>query len=476
MNESVSGDDNAQIKAQFEALRARIDVAQAEAAKAEALRTSAEARAARAEALNAGTFFAAIDVVWKSSKKGYIDNHESFVRSHDVPDDKNRYAETVVAAKMENTKVNENDETASEFSQSQPSFNSGRSRDSSVRVDIFGTQGPDAHSAHLLPHSSRCASHWFHIVPWVLYTNKEELSWDFLQKCIHGSTNVADAGHENGSKKSGATKLPKFGIKHFPTNRIHMTAQATYFDTYPCVIIVPIMSVDNVRDWKGERYDAIVLAGDWKDEKKKPLVDVKASVVYTSIKAAMNFGVERGVEEDLANKFQCATACTLLEKMILGVCQAFRDSNLLRENLYPKGNNIFEELESQLIDNTAPVPEMKFWTNEIKVRKITFKQRSEDNQKDAPDPLLLLAKAASNWLKRHKMEILPACGDGDSCSTDSVISFTASKEVSKQGLTYIIPAKRKLGIEEVIINLKMDEVEEPLSDDESFSMSSHMNQ
>ena len=456
MNESVSGDDNAQIKAQFEALRARIDVAEARAAKAEALntdeetaraearaakaeaealaakaeadeeralrtraeaakaeaearaakaeapadeeralRTSAEARAAKADeesALRTGTFFSTIEELW-AFKNISFQNHESFVRSHNVPDGDNLYEKTVEAAKKGDEKDDETYNSAEKFS---------------AQEDIFGNRDP---IADLLPYSSSCASYWFPIVPWVLCTGEEKLSWDFMQKCLHGSSKVTDVGLENGSEMSGETRLPNVGIIHFPTNRIQLVGQEFCFYTYPCVIIVPILSVENVRNWRGEGYDAIVLAGDWKP------VDVNAPYVYRSIRAAGGMVVDQSFEKDLANEDQCNTACLLLKELILCVCHACHDYTHLHGNLQKDKN--FDVWKSQLPRNTAPVPESKGWADRIKVRKISFSPWSEGNQNDvlyhpAPDPLLVLAKAASNWLRRHNMEILPVWGDNDS--------------------------------------------------------------
>lgn len=37
-----------------------------------------------------------------------------------------------------------------------------------------------------------------------------------------------------------------------------LSAQQMYFDTFPCVIIVPILSVNDMREWQGQAYKAIV--------------------------------------------------------------------------------------------------------------------------------------------------------------------------------------------------------------------------
>jgi hypothetical protein len=91
---------------------------------------------------------------------------------------------------------------------------------------------------------------------------------------------------------------------------------------------------------------------------------------------------------------------------------------------------------------------------------------STEKANPAPDPVLLLAKAASNWLRRHELAILPGWGDDDSTSRsdDSAESFISySEEESIQGRSR---TAKKPCIAEVNVNVNWDEVEEPLSDDE----------
>jgi hypothetical protein len=103
------------------------------------------------------------------------------------------------------------------------------------------------------------------------------------------------------------SKLPNVGIKHFPTNRIRLVAQKEYFDNSPCIIIVPILSVDEVKNWKGEAYDALVLAGNWKT--------ILAALVYRAIGTAAGL-----TENGLADEEQCKEARKSLVEMILCEC------------------------------------------------------------------------------------------------------------------------------------------------------------
>jgi hypothetical protein len=86
----------------------------------------------------------------------------------------------------------------------------------------------------------------------------------------------------------------------------------------------------------------------------------------------------------------------------------------------------------------------------------------------------MLAKAASTWLKRNNIQILPGCdydgstnSDESSYFDDSADSVTSlNEDTNIQRLSHIFAIEEKPCIEEVIIDVNRDTVDEPLSDDE----------
>ena len=209
---------------------------------------------------------------------------------------------------------------------------------------------------------------------------------------------------DGGSVATGSlSKAWYVGIKHFLTNRIRLTAQGTYLDSIPCVIIVPIMqSVAEVKSWNGTAYDAIVLAGRWEE--------IGADTVYKGIQASGSMQHGNFVNY-LANMIECDAACFLLEQMILSVCHvAFSNSTEVLLNL--DGNKHLVDWNKTdkynlLKERMAPVPASTGnWNNKMLIRKISF-ANSNETDNPAPDPALLLARAASNYLKRQGIGILP---------------------------------------------------------------------
>jgi hypothetical protein len=61
----------------------------------------------------------------------------------------------------------------------------------------------------------------------------------------------------------------------------------------------------------------------------------------------------------------------------------------------------------------------------VKVRKIHFADccKTQTKLHPAPDPMLLLLKAASNWLRRQDLYLLPACGAPDADDDDYIITI-----------------------------------------------------
>ena len=107
------------------------------------------------------------------------------------------------------------------------------------------------------------------------------------------------------------------------------------------------------------------------------------------------------------------------------------------ESLLIIGNSITIQLES---------PNSTAWNEET------------DKKNPAPDPVLLLAKAASNWLKRHGDALLPVYDTGnDSSHTEYSASYCDETEYQ---------TGKNLCISEISIFRDRDDVDEPLSGDE----------
>ena len=322
---------------------------------------------------------------------------------------------------------------------SNDSQSSSQSESGPLQLDVFGVNQANTESAYLLPRSPDCASLWYHFVPYVLcsleVTNVNDegetttiftpdmAQWNYFQKCIHGF--AVRKRRANGE-----------GIKHFRTNRIQLRDQKYYLGKQYCLLIIPVLNIDEVKNWNGSGYSAIVVAGQYKVESVKIVLP---STVYKRIEA------HEGCVT-FANEEECSTARLLLETMVLCVCKSSRDTltdqfrrdTLDKKYYQEKNKNSSTDVKSDAA--TAPVPKSsRVWNNTNRVRKVTFAASNHLNMNPAPDPVLLLGKAASNWLKRQGLFVLPGCNDDDDndnsscCSSSSFVASRRQDEKDIQG-------------------------------------------
>jgi hypothetical protein len=247
--------------------------------------------------------------------------------------------------------------------------------------------------------------------------------------------------------------------------------------------------------WKGESYNAIVLAGDWSNE----FMNQTADKVYVDIGATRPPGMNEQCYHEwlhLAVENECEMACSLLKDMTIYICNTFNDMftpKFLKEKLNnctaarktARANSIAEPDIKKRFDDWknamdiiqrigVPVPSCKTWDDPtMKVRKNWFSKSvlsldGTNNIHPAPDPLLLLVKAVSNWLKRQYFPILPGCDEDNSTNSDDTCDCVTSpeKERAYRGWSNIVMPEEKPSIEGISITINMDKNFESLSDDE----------
>jgi hypothetical protein len=51
------------------------------------------------------------------------------------------------------------------------------------------------------------------------------------------------------------------GLKHSVFNKLRLRGQGFDYDSNPCIMIVPVMTLNEVKAWDGAGYNALVMAG-----------------------------------------------------------------------------------------------------------------------------------------------------------------------------------------------------------------------
>ena len=173
------------------------------------------------------------------------------------------------------------------------------------------------------------------------------------------------------------------------------------------------MSNEDITNWNGGGYSAIVLAAE--HEKITP------GEVY--LKTGANIALPR--DGTLATQANLNEAREALEATVLGLAKLssqadYSDSCFTKSQQHSTNRDkVLHAVDS--LKAKVPIPRQKkleqsaLYENAlIRVRKITFVDhiQGEDGH-PAPDPRLLILKAATNWLKLHGLYLLPACGEDD---------------------------------------------------------------
>jgi hypothetical protein len=238
---------------------------------------------------------------------------------------------------------------------------------------------------YLIPASYERASMYSDVARCVLAL-RDDAPQD-IQQAIHGSLN--DEG----------TRIQGTGIKHSPNNKIRFPGDAVYFENLPCVVIVPIMTLKEIRDWKLEGYEAIVLAGSYKD--------IAASEVYR--------GIEMTQPGSLATQGEIDKAGESLAKVVQGLAFSLdhrvdqRHENLLDEAMQQDLASSRTGLQTN--DGREVIVPMKSDNTNLRVRKVTFQAHGTARVRRraghvAPDPLLLITKSAINWSWGNDQQLL----------------------------------------------------------------------
>jgi len=188
-------------------------------------------------------------------------------------------------------------------------------------------------------------------------------------------------------------------------NKIRLACQYDLFDQEPCVLIIPILDLDEMKRWNGEGYNALVMCGSIVDTSDPPRVVIEASSVCQRIGM-----IERG---PIASAPQIEKARQLLEHVLLGMAYS------LLNRCQEKWNELFaaEDLRSSFLSPTGimklQVPDAVASKEKLKVRVVEFSNHTALNGEateghPAPDPLLLAVKAAINWSRRNKQPLRAA--------------------------------------------------------------------
>jgi hypothetical protein len=445
-------------------LVARVLEAEARAREADERAREADERAREADerareaderaALRSGNYYSSIEQVWADTLQDF--NHHAYfdylrrdkAPGFQSPDGINYYKATLEMAQDPASSVVPEPEPepdpapadAAAASTSSPAVSSARKYFKTHRamwpVDVFGSPYVKGMPlAHLVPHGPDNSTLYFDVVACVLgLKDTKEVrqdgqevvvppGWDTVQKAIHGAT--------TGPATAPGKRVDNTGIKHSAPNMIRLYFQAEYLDTDPGLIIVPILTLDEVKAWEGGPYDALALAGEVREEVEGQGIAVTSD--FPTVCERIKMTTEGGSE---ANHEEIETGRKLLTSFVLGMAYSlFRRSPDREQHLTQKQWTKLEGYRRQFPADAknvlvpAPNPNAP---EPLRVRIVKFgsatagvdgggddataaegasKAKDKSDKKKlhpAPDPLLLAVRAAINWSRRRGQPLLAA--------------------------------------------------------------------
>jgi hypothetical protein len=336
------------------------------------------AQVAEERRLRNGTYYSEIDQVWGTKPMDY-DSPVLFeaLRRERPPNFTRSYSLTRRNALNRDFVAVENSTRSS-----------SASNNSTWPKDIFGIDRNGADIAHLIPHSHSKASLFFDVVTWA-FGFTDDVQWNSLQKAIHGTFSNETGG-----------RMAHTGIKHSVPNKIRLAGQVQFYDRDPCVLIIPILTLHEMKRWNGEGYNAIVMCGSIKDESDPPRVVIRASTVCQTIRMI--------ADGPIASASQIEKARLLLEHVLLGMAHSLLRRFQGRWNELLAADDLRSSFQSLTGIQKLIVPDAKASTEQLKVRVVEFYGYGTLDGHPAPDPLLLSVKAAINWSRRHKQPLRAA--------------------------------------------------------------------
>jgi hypothetical protein len=355
-----------------------------------------------------GTFYTTLDESWGVKTVPCRPRHFSNLRRERMPDFTDPYLLVAYTATRDSafradTVVAGGDRTAC------TSITKG---DEIWPRDVFGFVDKVAKLAHLVPASASNASMYADVARCVFAVGDGELDGDILQKLIHGSKMRVDSEEDNQNaddpddSRNASTRIKNTGMKHLITNRIRLFLQKEYFEQRPCILIVPVLTLQAAREWKGDGYPAIFLAGAFpRDCEQTGEAGTHASDVYR-----LTPGSRRRIKT--ATPSQANTARRLLEATVLGLAYSFihREGELMTGAENDKTRKTLDVLRRNPLamnEEGVIVPKSLDLRNS-NVALIEFSSHHERNDKIhlAPDPLLLVIKSAAIWSWRNGQQML----------------------------------------------------------------------
>ena len=310
----------------------------------------------------------------------------------------------------------ENDGVASNLSTRTESDNSTTARAAIWSTDIFGRKSFNpklAQIAHVVPAGKFEHEEWFGVAGAILGLD-ENSSVEHKLMALRGVKKKRKQDEPIGEESSTGGKkdnsrVHNSGYLHSASNKLRLQGQAGVVDgEQPKMLIIPSMTLDDAKAWRGQGYMAAVLVGlpqsdvplgytlDEENEKNVYTdIALNTSKLYSELKKGNRALLTLPHDEE---NTRIQIACDALAATVLGMAQYVRTLKSCDLSLLRTKNQALLRERSANCQGDVCVPQFcRSGDQPILFVRFGSQTGSEMDLHPAPDPLGLLCKAANGF-------------------------------------------------------------------------------
>lgn len=261
-----------------------------------------------------------------------------------------------------------------------------------------GTQ-ESSEDAHLCPKHGpdRKIDTWLYVAAAVLgMKSDDKADRQRLYKALRGSSRPDKKG-----------TVDKTGLARCPFNLVSLMEQKTWFGLFSCVMVLPVRSVDEARDWSGGPYSVIVLCHqDIRVKDSAAAIAKRIGLPDTNVTNASPADIQTA--QDLLTQVLKASAFCLHSKNGPDNPKSQQLFASYKERL-AGAQSLMRSMGGESVEGKIPVPtRLGSLTGKI-VAKIDLAVMGPTVEGDTPaypDPMMVVHKSSINWTRKHAFQMI----------------------------------------------------------------------
>jgi hypothetical protein len=298
-------------------------------------------------------------------------------------------------------------------------------------TNVFGRKAWLGEIAYLVPASTTEAhKQWLNVACAVLGI-ESSVDIDIKQKAARGyiqeddnenarnisnpSRNISNLSLNDSANKKDSTWKEGTGVTHFEANKIWLKGQKSALDGQePYCLLVPVMTLEAAKNWRGNGYNTVCLVG---MPKGSPVKSENSHDMFRDIGLADPDLIRVEHTRD-AKQEEVKVACTFLETAVVALhdmIASLSEEELDYVTTPHETTNPLRQAHDEAKCMKCKVPR-PLATSELggkPVCLLTFGDHDDTSMHPAPDPLLLVLRAANTFGIMAGMKMLAGTENDD---------------------------------------------------------------